>query len=638
MSLLSLQDINISFGGPLLFQDVNFNLESGERVALLGRNGTGKTTLLKVLNGDQEPDAGLVVRRQGLTTALLTQEVPQDLKGTVLDLVTGGLGEIGHLLSEYHQAGSELAVKGNDNSVLKRMELIQQQLESKGGWHIHQRVDRAVMRMNLPAETEFKTLSAGMKRRVLLARALVSEPDVLMLDEPTNHMDIEAITWLEEFLTSYNGALLFVTHDRVLVQKVATRIIDIDRGRLSSWDCNYELYLERKAAYLDSEEIQWEKFDKKLLKEEAWLRRGVKARRARDEGRKKKLLDMRENRRRRREQVGQVQMKVHQAQRSGRMVLETKKISFAYEDRPIVKDFTTTVMRGDRVGIIGPNGSGKTTLLRLLLGELQPQEGNTRLGVNLEIVYFDQMREQLEDEETVIDNVADGNDYVLINGNRRHVIGYLQDFLFSPERSRCRVKVLSGGERNRLLLAKFLARPSNLLVLDEPTNDLDVETLELLEDLLMDYNGTLLLVSHDRAFLDNVVTSTLVLEGEGRIGEYIGGYKDWLLQRSQEENPVKTKESKKPAKSQKPKLDNKPRKLTYKEERELEGLPQLIEELENRKEELFSLVSEPGFYKKEGKVITETNEKLAALEQELTEAYQRWESLEELKSARENNG
>ncbi|MCP5107243.1 MAG: ATP-binding cassette domain-containing protein [bacterium] len=597
MALINLNDVTIHFGGPLLLDRADLQIQRGERVCLLGRNGTGKTTLLKLINGDLEPDKGTIARQQGLRTAHLAQEVPRGISGEVFDIVLGGF---------------------------------QKNLEAGDGWEIHRQAETIITRMHLDADARFETLSAGMKRRVLLARALVSRPDILLLDEPTNHLDIDAITWLEEFLLKYEGTLLFVTHDRMLVKKLSNRILELDRGLLSSWDCDYQAYLERKEAALEAEKGQWAQFDKKLAKEEEWIRQGIKARRTRNEGRVGALLKMREERRARREQMGAVKIRMQEAGRSGRLVTETEKISFAYEKNPVIRDLSTLIMRGDRVGIVGPNGSGKTTLLRVLLGRLQPQRGIIRHGTNLEIIYFDQLRGQLDEEKTVLDNVADGNDRVVIDGKTRHIIGYLQDFLFTPDRSRTPVKVLSGGERNRLMLAKLFVKPSNLLVLDEPTNDLDIETLELLEEMLMNYSGTLLLVSHDRAFLNNVVTSTLVLEGEGRVNEYVGGYDDWLRQRPPVVTKTGEREKNRPKEEKPAKQQPRPRKLTNKERQELETLPRRIEELEAEQEQLYKTMADPEFYKQEGTVISGTTARLETLKHELIHAYQRWEELESI--------
>jgi len=634
MSLINLNNITISFGGPILLDGVSLQIQRGERVCLLGRNGTGKTTLMRLIDGGLEPDKGTIARRQGMTTAHLPQEVPQGITGQVFDVVLGGLGERGELPTQYHHLSARLAEESS-KALMEQLDLLQKRLEAEGGWEIHRQAETVITRMQLDPDAYFETLSAGLKRRVLLARALVSKPDILLLDEPTNHLDIEAVTWLEEFLLRYDGSLLFVTHDRMLVKKLSSRIIELDRGRLFNWNCNYETYLERKTEFLESEQGQWAVFDKKLAKEEEWIRQGIKARRTRNEGRVGALLKMRDQRRARREQMGIAGIRVQEAGRSGKLVVEAENVAFAYEKEFIIRDFSTLIMRGDRVGIIGPNGSGKTTLLRVLLGQLEPRKGHIRPGTNLEVIYFDQLRGQLDDEKSVSDNVADGNDRVELNGKTRHIIGYLQEFLFTPERSRSPVKVLSGGERNRLLLAKLFARPSNLLVMDEPTNDLDIETLELLEDVLINYTGTLLLVSHDRAFLNNVVTSTLVLEGEGRVNEYVGGYDDWLLQRPR---PAGSSASTSPGvPGEKPRVKEtreirqRSRKMTNKEKHELETLPLRIEELETEQENLFNTMAGPGFYKQDGRTIAASKERLETIKQELAAAYSRWEDLEVLK-------
>lgn len=640
MSLITINDVTVTFGGPPLLEGVDLQLPRSGRVCILGRNGAGKTTLLHLIHGSLEPDRGTVARQQGVTTALLSQEVPEGIDGTVFDVVLSGLGKRGELPAEYHRLSVRLAEEGG-NQHLEQLDKIQKMLEAGDGWDIHRQAETVITRMQLDPDALFPTLSAGLKRRVLLARALVCQPDILLLDEPTNHLDIDAITWLEEFLMRYNGTLVFVTHDRVLVKQLSTRIIELDRGRLTSWDCNYDTFLERKEAALEVERQQWDRFDKKLAKEESWLRQGIKARRTRNEGRVKALLKMREERRARRDQLGTVSMSMQEAKRSGKLVLDAEDVTFAYDSgdqsKMIVCGFNTLIMRGDRVGIIGPNGCGKTTLLRVMLGDLQPQHGSVRRGTNLEIAYFDQLRGQFDEEKSVLDNVAGGNDRVLLNGKNLHIIGYLQEFLFTPERARTPVKVLSGGERNRLLLAKLFAKPANLLVMDEPTNDLDIETLELLEELLMNFPGTLLLVSHDRAFLDNVVTNTLVFEqtenGHMLINDYIGGYGDWLMQRRThgpeshplQNNNIDKKRVKHPG--------ARPRKLSNKEKHELDTLPQTIEELERQQEELFQKMADPTFYQQEeGTHIAGANRRADEIKRELAKAYLRWEELEELHS------
>ena len=539
MGLIWLDDVSVSFGGARLLDGVTLQIEPGERIGLLGRNGSGKSTLMKLLVGDIAPDAGGIVCNGDVRIAMLPQDVPDDLPGTVYDVVASGGREHVELLREYHDLSHQIA-KGGDDGLLRKLERVQHQIETSGAWHYHQRVETVIARTELDENARFQFLSAGLKRRVFLAKALVNEPDLLLLDEPTNHLDISSILWLEDFLLKYEKTLMFVTHDRAFLQGLATRIVEIDRGRLVSFACDYRTYLERRQALLEAEEKEWHDFDKKLAKEETWIRQGVKARRTRNEGRVRALAQMRQERARRQEQAGLSRLVIQEAERSGRMVVDAETISFSWDDKRIVEAFSTTIIRGDRVGIIGPNGCGKTTLLKILLGDLTPQQGRVRLGTGIRIAYFDQLRAQLDENKTLRENIGDGNDTIIVGGASRHVVGYLQDFLFSPEQTMTPVRSLSGGERNRLLLAKLFIIPSNVLVLDEPTNDLDAETLELLEDRLLDYSGTILLVSHDREFLNNVVTSTIVFEGEGRLQEYVGGYDDWLRQRKAPVEPSKS--------------------------------------------------------------------------------------------------
>jgi ATP-binding cassette subfamily F protein uup len=572
----------------------------------------------------------MIVFQQGVRITLLTQEVPQDLTGSVFDVVSEAFGEQGKLLAAYHHVNARLA-HDHSEKLMAELEDVQHRFESAGGWQMQQKVEEILTRLKLTEDAEFSELSGGLKRRVLLAKALAGEPDLLLLDEPTNHLDIDAIAWLEEFLLSFGGTLLFVTHDRMLLQKLATRIVDLDRGRLTSWPGNYQSYLALKQAALDAESVENAKFDKKLAVEEVWIRQGVKARRTRNEGRVRALKELRRVRSERREVTGAARMQTQEAERTGKIVIEATNVSYAYNNVPVIRDFSTTILRGDKIGIIGPNGSGKTTLLKILLGELKAQKGTIKHGTNLEVAYLDQHRAQLDDEKTVQDNVANGSDHVTVDGNTRHVIGYLQDFLFAPARARSPVKVLSGGERNRLLLAKLFTQPSNVLVLDEPTNDLDIETLDLLEELLSDYTGTVLLVSHDRAFINDVVTSTLVLEGEGRVSEYVGGYDDWLLQsrRRTAETAAfeKTEGKKEPARPQ----QEKPRKLTFKEQKELETLPKRIEELESEQHKIQKDLVDPAFYRESGNKVANYKARLEVLEKELAEVYKRWEELDALK-------
>ncbi len=630
MALVSLQDIKVSFGGPLLLEGIDLSLDRGERVCLVGRNGSGKSTIMRLITGDVKPDGGKIAFQQGLQIAHLTQEVPQALIGSVFDVVAGAFGEQGKLLTEYHRASDRLA-HDYSKKAMTDLEDVQHKLEAAHSWQMQQRVETILTRLQLPHDAEFSELSGGLKRRVLLARALAGEPDLLLLDEPTNHLDIDAIAWLEEFLAEFRDTLLFVTHDRRLIQRLATRIVDLDRGRLTSWPGNYRAYLELKQAALDAEAAENAKFDKKLAAEEAWLRQGVRARRTRNEGRVRALEELRRVRSERKEVMGAARMLMQEAERTGKLVVEAQGVEFGYNDRPVVRDFSTTIIRGDKVGIIGPNGSGKTTLLKILLKELNPQKGTVKHGTNIQVAYLDQHRAQLDDEKTVQDNVANGSDHVTIGGIRRHVIGYLQDFLFAPPRARSPVKVLSGGERNRLLLAKLLANPSNVLVLDEPTNDLDIETLDLLEELLMDYPGTVLLVSHDREFINNVVTSVLAIEDEGSVREYIGGYDDWLRQSGRRTEtvaaPVKGEEKKESLRPQKEKT----RKLSFKEQKELDALPESIEELESEQQKIHATMADPAFYRESGNKVSEYKARLEELGKKLVEAYKRWAELEELR-------
>jgi len=589
MALISLQDIRLGFGGAPLLNGTTLQIEEGERVCILGRNGAGKSTLLKLVEGLLTPDGGEIVRQQGLRVASLSQEVPKGLEGSVSEVIAAALSE------EYN-------------------------------WEDQQRIEKLLSRMSLDGDAPFANLSAGLKRRVLLARGLVTEPHLLLLDEPTNHLDIDSILWLEDFLIRYGTTLLFITHDRAFLQRLATRIVELDRGRLINWDCDYSTYLERRDALLDAEDSQNARFDKKLAEEEVWIRKGIKARRTRNEGRVRALEKMREERQSRRSQTGNVNMKLQDARKSGRIVVEAEGVTCGYGDKVVARDLSTIIMRGDKIGIIGPNGAGKTTLLKTLLGQLEPISGKIKLGTRLEIAYFDQLRSQLDEDKTVQENVGEGNDQVIINGKPRHIIGYLQDFLFTPDRARSPVKVLSGGERNRLLLAKLFTKPSNMIVMDEPTNDLDMETLDLLEELLIDYSGTLLLVSHDRSFINDIVTSTLVFEGDEGVEEYIGGYDDWLRQRKV------TAKTKKKGSEKSGQKDNKPRKMSFREKTELEELPLQIEALDAKKEELYKLMAEPEIYQQSAR-LAEIQDEVEGTEVALARAYKRWEELEAVKEA-----
>jgi len=625
MSLVNLVNLDYSVGGPLLLEKVDLAIERSERICIVGRNGAGKSTLLKLVAGELKPDDGEVRVQGGVRVAKLAQEVPHDVAGSIFDVVAGALGHLGALLAEFHHLSHHLDVPGNADAMAR----VQAQIEAGNGWDLDRRVSNVLTRLDLPEDAEFSALSGGMKRRVLLARALVLDPDVLLLDEPTNHLDIEAIDWLERLLLDFAGSVVFVTHDRRFLRALATRIVEIDRGQVTSWPGDYENYLRRREERLHAEAQERALFDKKLAQEEVWIRQGIKARRTRNEGRVRALEAMRRERSQRRELGGSAKLQVGTAAASGKRVIDVDRIRFGFGERVIVEELTTTIQRGDRVGLIGPNGSGKTTLLKLLLGQLAPQSGEVKLGTNLEIAYFDQHRTHLREDMSALDNVAEGREYIEINGARKHAIGYLQDFLFSPERARAPITALSGGERNRLLLAKLFAKPSNLLVMDEPTNDLDVETLELLEELLAAYPGTLLLVSHDREFLDNVVTSTLVLEGEGRVGDYVGGYADWLRQMTRAaaaHKPGTAKPEAKPDAS--PAAAAAKRKLSYKESRELDELPQRIETLETRIAELGARMQEPSFYQQDGAAIVAINTDLAALQGQLDAAYRRWQELE----------
>lgn len=634
MALVSLQEVRIAFGGPRLLDGVTLQIERGERVCLVGRNGAGKSTIMKIVVGELAPDSGEVIRAKGARVASLEQEVPQGLDGTVFDVVSEGLGDIVELLSEYRSLVHILAL-GNDAGIIADLERVQHLIESSGGWQIQQRVETVISRLGLDPDAAAAGLSGGYKRRVLLARALVNEPDLLLLDEPTNHLDIESIGWLEEFLLEFRGAILFITHDRRFLQTLATRIIELDRGRVTDWPGDYKTYLVRRQAELDAEAAHNLLFDKKLAQEEAWIRQGIKARRTRNEGRVRALKELRTERLSRREQTGSADMKLNEAERSGRLVLEAKGIGHSYEGRPLIRDFSAVIMRGDKIGIIGPNGSGKTTLLNILLGSIEPLRGSVRMGTRFEVAYFDQHRAQLDDEKSVRDNVGDGYDSVTINGRTRHIIGYLEDFLFSPERSRSPVKVLSGGERNRALLAKLFTKPSNVLVLDEPTNDLDADTLDLLEEMLMEYQGTVLLVSHDREFLNNIVTSTIVFEGDGRLVEYVGGYDDWLRQRSLSSpgGTEKAKKKEKPGKSRP--QQERLRTLTFKEKKEIAALPALIESMEAERAGLYETLADPDFYRQEGSRIPAVKASMAELDKEISAAYERWELLESIPKGRE---
>lgn len=634
MALVSLQQVRIAFGGPELLDGVTLQIERGERVCLVGRNGAGKSTLMKIMGGELTPDSGEIIKARETRVAFLEQEVPRDLSGTVFEVVSEGLGGIIGLLSEYRSLGNSLGL-GDDAGIIANLERVQHLIESSGGWQIQQRVETVLSRLKLDPDAAAAGLSGGYKRRVLLARALVNEPDLLLLDEPTNHLDIESIGWLEEFLLEFRGAILFITHDRRFLDTLATRIIELDRGQVTDWPGDYKTYLARRQAELDAEATHNSLFDKKLAQEEAWIRQGINARRTRNEGRVRALKELRRERSVRREQTGSAEMRLNEAERSGRLVLKAKGIGHSYEGSSLIRDFSTVIMRGDKIGIIGPNGSGKTTLLNILLGSIKPLHGSVLMGTRLEVAYFDQHRAQLDDERSVMENIGDGCDSVTVNGRTRHIISYLEDFLFPPERSRSPVKVLSGGERNRALLAKLFTKPSNVMVMDEPTNDLDADTLELLEEMLMEYQGTILLVSHDREFLNNIVTSTIVFEGDGRLVEYVGGYDDWLRQRSLS-SPGGTEKAKKKEKPEKSRpQQERLRTLTFREKKEIETLPALIESMEAERAGLYETLADPDFYRQDGSRIPAVKARITELDKEIPAAYERWDLLESIPRGRE---
>ena len=646
MTLLRLEQLQLAYGTHVLLDGADLVLERGERLALVGRNGTGKSTLLKLVSGEILPDGGNIWRAPGLKIGVLAQDLPEASGQTIFDVVAGGLPEAGELLSEYHHLIHE------DEPDMRRMAELQTRLEAIDGWSFHQRIDVVLTRLGLPEDAEMAALSGGWRRRVALARALVAEPDLLLLDEPTNHLDLDTIAWLEEQLAAFNGAVLFITHDRAFLSKLATAILELDRGRLGRYPGDYAKYQAQKAHELEVEARENAEFDKKLAQEEAWIRQGIKARRTRNEGRVRALEQLRRERGERRERQGKASLSVDSGERSGKRVVALEHVTQRFGDEAVIRDLSLEIQRGDRIGFIGRNGAGKTTLLKILLGELAPSEGKVQLGTKLQVAYFDQLRGGLEPEKSVYDNVAQGSDRVTVGGRDRHVMSYLQDFLFTPERVRQPVKALSGGESNRLLLAKLFTQPANVLVLDEPTNDLDVETLELLEELLLDFDGTLLLVSHDRAFMDNVVTSVLAFEGEGRVREYVGGYTDWVRQggklppapwegaarqrvepsRTTEEMAEQSPPTSKAAAAQEPSAGGgkKPAKLSYKLQRELDALPAEIERMEGEVAAFEAKVGDPAFYQQDAATVTATLEALGARQAELDAAMERWMELEAL--------
>ena len=631
MAYITLRDVHLAFGGPALLDGANFNLERGERVCLIGRNGEGKSTLLKLIEGSLLPDTGEVSIQNGLTVSMLAQDVPMD-SGKVADIVADGAGEAATVLKDYHEA-SDACVLG-DMEACDRMGMLQHKLDQLDGWALENKVNTILGKMGLDPNADLADLSGGRKRRVLLARALLTQPDVLLLDKPTNHLDVESIEWLEKFLLDQNNlTLLFISHDRSFVDSIATRIVELDRGVLRGYEGNYSRYLDLKAQQMEAEEKQNALFDKKLAEEEAWIRQGIKARRTRNEGRVRALKTLREESKARRSQQGKVSMATQEANRSGKLVFEIEHLRVSYNEQPLIKDFSAIVLRGDRIGLVGDNGVGKTTLIKAILGEIE-HGGSVKTGTQLEIAYFDQLRNALDLEKTVMANVSEGSDFVDVNGNRRHIYSYLQDFLFSPERARTPVKALSGGERNRILLAKLLLKPSNLIVMDEPTNDLDMVTLELLEEMLSEYKGTLLLISHDRAFMDNVVTSTWVFDGKGNIDEYIGGYQDYLEQRPDQKvvdqkSDVKKAQAKAEAAAAAASAPKKV-KLSYKDQRELEQLPAEMEKLEKEQAELSAKLADGSWFVSDANAATLASQRLAEIEELLLEKLERWDELENL--------
>ncbi len=634
MLLAKLTNASLAYGVHHLLDNVEFQINDNERICVIGRNGTGKTSLLNVIANHAAVDSGEVWCRAGLRIAYLTQEISEHPDMDVYSVVAGGLPRAGGLLAEYHAVSHRIAIAaGDDPALLKKLAQLQQQLEHHDGWNLDQKISTVCTQLDVPIDEIIADLSGGTQRRVLLAKALVSDPDLLLLDEPTNHLDIERIQWLEDFLMNFRGSLIFVTHDRLFLQHLATRIVELDRGALTSYPGNYAQYVTAKQKALEEEQIQNAQFDKKLAEEERWIRQGIKARRTRNEGRVRALKALRRERSQRREVTGNVKLNLEAAQQSGKLVAELKDVSFAYAGgQPVIKHFSTRIMRGDRIGIIGPNGCGKSTLIKLLMNQLQPQSGRIDTGANLQILYFDQQREQLDPDKSVIDNLGLGADHVTINGKSRHVIGYLQDFLFLPQRAQSPVRALSGGEKNRLLLARLFTRPANLLIMDEPTNDLDVESLELLEELISEFSGTIILVSHDRAFLDNIVSSVWVFEGNGIIEEYVGGYSDWhehYRRRMAADNTVTA--------ALKPEVKTKTapsaeaaqtKKLSYREQRELETLPGEIENLETEKQQLEQQMGRSDFYQQEQARIKSSLQRLEEINARLDGAYQRWEQLE----------
>ncbi len=625
MAIVTLTNIYHSFGDQPILDHADMSIEENERLCIVGRNGAGKSTLMKLIAGIQKPDEGKVIVQKGITITQLIQEVPQDIHGSVYDIVAQGLGDLGNIITEWHAIISSGVT---DDSSMNRMATLQHEIDINNGWNLEQQISSTISQLELDGNAEFSGLSGGRKRRVLLAQALVAKPDLLLLDEPTNHMDIESILWLENFLKNFKGSLLFITHDRSFLNNIATAIIDLDRGIITRWNGSYDQYIEGKAAKLANEETEQKLFDKKLAQEEIWIRQGIKARRTRNEGRVRALEAMRKERAARRDVVKKASFSAQSSENSGKIVIEAKNITYTWGKditKTIVKDYSIKVLRGEKIGIIGANGCGKSTLIQLLLGELKPQQGTVKLGTKLDIAYYDQLRNSLDDNKSVIDNLDAGSDRIEINGISKHVIGYLKEFLFTDKQINTPVSTLSGGERNRLMLAKLFTKPFNFLVMDEPTNDLDMDTLELLEELLAEFKGTLILVSHDRSFIDNIVTSSIVFEDQGNVQNYIGGYTDWLWQRSKTTPAQHTNKANKNAPQKKPQNT---KKLDYNEQKELKNLPQKIEKLEAKIDTIQHSMAEAGFYQQEQSIIQATQDKLEETRQQLDTAYQRWEELD----------
>jgi len=633
--MITLQNASLTFGLRPILDQADLVIESGNRIGLLGRNGEGKSTLFKVITGEQLLDSGSIHRLPSIRISRLEQEITVADDLTIIDIVLDGLGEKGRLLHEYHQRAREAS--SGDSIALAKLDQTMKAVDAADAWSIDQKAHNIITRMGLDPDADYSSLSGGMKRRVLLARALANEPELLLLDEPTNHLDLDAITWMEDFLLRYQGTLVFITHDRRFLRKLATRIVELDRGRMYDWACNYDTFLERKQALLDAEEVANAKFDKRLAEEEVWIRKGIKARRTRNEGRVRALKEMREERRVRLGKMGTAEIRIQEGKSSGTLVAEAKNVHFSYEGKDVIKNLNTVIHRGDRVGVIGPNGAGKSTLIKLLLGELSPNLGTIRTGTNLQISYFDQYRAALDETKTVMDNVSEGRDTVTVGGKDKHILSYLQDFLFTPERARSPVTVLSGGERNRLLLAKLFTRPSNLLVLDEPTNDLDIETLELLEEVVSEYTGTLIIVSHDRTFINNTVTQCLVLKGDNFVQEFVGDYDDWLRFDENQKRSVDVKSSKTDPKADPLKSrQDRQRKMSHREQKELEAMPSQLEQLESEHAKLLSAMSSPDFYRKSPTDIKQAQTNVQILEEKIRKTYERWEELETMVTSSES--